>query len=150
MIERKLGAGLTTFAIAATILVAAPAGAGAATSCSFAGSTATVTMATINDAATVGRSGSAIQVNGVTCGAATVTNTDAINVTGTIDGGQRVAVDLTGGPLGPGATAEGGAGEASEIEAPVDLRSGFGEEVAVIGSGGADTAVFGGAGANLN
>ena len=118
MIERRLGAGLTTFAIAAAIFVAAPAGAGAATSCSFAGSTATVTMTTTNDAATLGRSGNAIQVNGVNCGAATVTNTDLISVVGTPDSGQRVAVDLTGGALAPGLTAEGARARSPRSRSP--------------------------------
>ena len=61
-----------------------------------------------------------------------------------------MAVDLTGGALAPGLTAEAGAGAISEIEISVDLRSGSSEEVAVIGSATADTAVFGTAGARLN
>ncbi len=150
MIGRRLGAGLTTFAAFAAAFVLGPATAGAAVSCSFAGSTATVSFTTTSDAATLGRAGNAIQVNGVACGAATVTNTDRISVVGTPDSGQRVAVDLAGGGLAPGLTAEPGAGELSEIEISVDLRSGSSEEVAVIGSTGADTAIFGGAGARLN
>ena len=150
MIERRLGLGLTTFAAVAAAWVIGPATAGAVTSCSFAAGTATVNLATTNDAATLGRAGSAIQVNGVACGAATVNNTDLINVVGTIDSGQRVAVDLAGGGLAPGATAEAGPGAVSEIEITVDLRAGSSEEIAAIGSTGADTVVFGGAGARLN
>ena len=124
MIERRLGLGLTTFAAVAAAFVLGPATAGAVTSCSFAAGTATVNLATTNDAATLGRAGNAIQVNGVACGAATVNNTDLINVVGTIDSGQRVAVDLAGGGLAPGATAEAGPGAVSEIEIAVDLRAG--------------------------
>ena len=150
MIERRLGLMLSTFVATAAAIVAIPAAAGAAVSCTFAAGTASVTMNNTNDSASLGRAGTAIQVNGVNCGAATVNNTDTINVEGSTHSGQRVVVDQSGGPLAPGLTAESGTGAISEIEINADLRSGAGEEIAVFGSSGADTAVFGSAGARFN
>ena len=152
MIERRLGLMLSTFVAAAAAIAAIPAAAGAAVACTFTPATATVsvTMNNTNDSASLGRAGTAIQVNGVNCGTATVTNTDLIDVVGSTHSGQRVSVDLTGGPLAPGKTAETGTGAISEIEINADLRSGSSEEIAVFGSSGADTAVFGTAGARLN
>ena len=152
MIERRLGLMLSTFVAAAAAIATIPAAAGAAVACTFTPATATasVTMNNTSDAASLGRAGAAIQVNGVNCGTATVTNTDLIDVVGSTHGGQRVSVDLTGGPLAPGKTAETGTGAISEIEINADLRSGSSEEIAVVGSSGADTAVFGSAGARLN
>ena len=151
-IERRFAATLGAFVSLVLAGALVPTMAGAAVSCSFtaATATATVTLAASADAATVGRSGAAIQVNGANCGTATVNNTDKIAVVGTVDHFQRLAVDRAGGVLGPGKTAETGAGVISEIEITVDLRSGTGEEVAIVGGSAADTAVFGTAGARLN
>ena len=63
------------------------------------------------------------------CGAATVTNTDRIFVTGS-EGDERVNVSQAGGPFAPGATAESTG--VSEIEISVDL--GAGEDVLSIGT----------------
>jgi Ca2+-binding RTX toxin-like protein len=150
MFERRTLTTLGSIAAAAGAIALVPATAGAAVSCSFSGATATVTvtLGAGSDVATVKRSGTAIQVNGVNCGTATVNNTDTIAATGTADGFQRFVADLSGGALGPGKTAESTG--TSEIELAVDLRSGSSEEIQVIGGTGADTAIFGTAGANLN
>ncbi len=150
MIDRRFAATLGTFGALVVAGALAPTMAGAAVSCSFSGATATVTLAAASDAASLGRSGNAIRVNGVNCGAATVNNTDTIAVVGTTANFQRVAIDRAGGALEPGMTAETGAGAVSEIEISVDLRSGAAEEIAFVGASGADTAAFGTAGASLN
>ena len=85
--------------------------------CSRTGSTLTVTVES-GESTTIGRSGSEFDVTGPkisdpTCGGATVNNVDSIVVTGD-GGGQQVSMDLSGGAIGPGATAEGSG--ASEIE----------------------------------
>ena len=75
-----------------------------------------------NEAATVARTaGGQIEVGGVQCGTATVTNTDKITVTGAL-GRQAVRLDLANGGLAPGATAEGTG--TSEIELEIDLMTG--------------------------
>ena len=150
MIDRRFAATLGAFGALVVAGALVPTMAGAAVSCSFTGATATVTLTAASDAASLGRSGSAIQVNGVNCGAATVNNTNTIAVVGTADNFQRVAVDRAGGALEPGMTAETGSGAVSEIEISVDLRSGAAEEIAFVGALGADTATFGTAGATLN
>ena len=120
---------LTPFVLLALLL---PSSASAAATCAFDSAAAklTVNMSGTDDTV-LRRSGNAIQVDGVACGAATVTNTDTIEVTGGL-GAQRVIVELAGGQLAPGKTAE--AGSTSEIEIVVDGATGnefpLGDEVA--------------------
>jgi Ca2+-binding RTX toxin-like protein len=155
MVNRKLVGALvsgTAFAIAAFT----PSIAGAAVTCSFTAATGKVTVALTagSDSVTLRRSGSAIQANGVNCGAATVSNTDLIRVDDdvdpapTVDSFQAARIDLGGGAFGPGKTAE--ATGTSEIEFEINLGPGTGEEVQVIGATGNDRAAFGTAGAMLN
>src|SRR5436190_458834 len=100
---------LISLAVLATA-AAAPGAAQAATTCSYNSFNhlATVTTFASGDVASVARSGSAIQVNGVACGAATVTNTDLIEVSDASGGDSTLALDLSGGPLAPGFTAQFG------------------------------------------
>jgi Ca2+-binding RTX toxin-like protein len=118
--------------------------------CSRVGSTLSVAVPN-GASATIGRSGSDLSVTGPgiadpTCGGATVSNIDSIAVTG--DGGaQALTVDLSGGPLGPGATAEPSG--KSEIE----ITAGFGagtDSFTLQGGTGDDTFRIGTAGINLN
>jgi len=94
---------LISLAVLATA-AAAPGAAHAATNCSYNGSThhITVTMFASGDSAKIARSGSAINVNDLACGAATVSNTDLIDVSDASGGDSALAVDLSGGALGPG------------------------------------------------
>lgn len=152
MFKRRILTTLGLTAVAAGAISLAPVSAGAAVSCAYSGATdtASVTLGAASDVATVRRNGTAIQVNGANCGAATVNNTDTINATGTAASGQSVVIDLSGGALGPGQTAETGTGAVSEIELFVDLRAGSVEEIRVVGGTGSDRAIFGTAGARLN
>ena len=95
---------LFTLTAALTFLFSA-ASAQAATLCGFVAPTATVTIDP-GASATLTRSGTAIQLNGINCGAATVSNTDKIIVTGST-GSETLTLDLSGGPFVPGASTEG-------------------------------------------
>jgi glucose/arabinose dehydrogenase len=70
--------------------------------------------------ATVRRRGDELVVNGHWCGA-TVDNVDSVRVTGA-RGGQVLTLDLRGGPLGPGATAEDQGDP--DLEVSVRLKAG--------------------------
>lgn len=87
------------FAFQAIALVGAQV-ANAATTCSFAGGTVTVSLPAAGDAAvfTQGTSGQ-IEVNGTQCLTATVSNTTAISVQGSA-GDQSVSIDLSTGSWG--------------------------------------------------
>ena len=121
----------------------------AATGCSFVAPTATVTIDP-GASATLRRSGPAIQLNGVNCGTATVSNTGMIVVTGA-NGSEMLTVDLIGGPFAPGAGAEGTG--AAEIELEVNLGPQgivVPDKLVIQGTGGGDTYRLGSAGINLN
>ena len=81
--------------------------------------------------------GDAVSVNGVACGAATVTTTDRIHVA-IVDAPEpeTVVVDLAGGPLAPGATNEGDG--SSEIEIEIVGTQGDADVFRVVGSDGPD------------
>ena len=102
--RRQLRATLVAFAAACGLFLALGAGNAFAFSCSFAGSTVTITMA--NETVTVSKgTASAIVANGVACGAATASDTDLIVVNG--NGAEdTLVIDLGGGYFEPGATAE--------------------------------------------
>jgi Ca2+-binding RTX toxin-like protein len=118
--------------------------------CSRIGSTLSVEVPN-GASTTIGRSGSDLNITGPgiadpTCGGATVSNIDSIAVTG--DGGaQTITVDLSDGPLGPGATAEPSG--TSEIEVTVDLGAGT-DSFTLKGGAGDDTFRFGTAGIKVN
>ncbi|MEX0743136.1 MAG: calcium-binding protein [Actinomycetota bacterium] len=116
----------------------------AAATCVFAPPAVTVDVGA-GETATIGRSGDDITLNGVTCGGATVANTDTIAVT-TAGVPTEIAIDLTAGPLAPGLTPEA---DGSEIEITIDLPSGT-PTLRILGSSVVDRIVAGADGVNLN
>ena len=144
--SRRGGAILAAAALAAIVLVPAPAS--AVPTCVFDGPTATVTVGVGNgETATIVRSGDAIALDGVPCGAATVSNTDAIAVNGT-GIPAAVVIDLSGGQFAPGLTPETDSGD-PEIEFTIGLSAGS-SIVRIAGGPGSDNVVAGAAGLNLN
>lgn len=84
----------------------------------------------------------AILVDRAPCGGATVANTDSIVVSPTAPGGAvSPTIDLSGGALAPGATAEGDG--QSEIEVTVNGGTGTSDGVAVDLTAGADNILLG-------
>ena len=134
-------------------LLFAGAPAGAVVNCTFSAGTVSVTITAPNEAATIARTaGGQIQVGGVQCGTATVTNTDKITVAGAL-GAQAARFDLANGGFAPGATAEGTG--TSEIEIEIDLMTGNEttaqpDSVSITGTGAADTVRMGTLGINAN
>jgi Ca2+-binding RTX toxin-like protein len=94
---------LTLIPLAALFAALAPGAAHANVSCSydFIFHKAQITMTSANDAATVSRSGDAIRVNGINCGAATAYNTDDILWDDQSPGDTTATLDLSGGLLEP-------------------------------------------------
>jgi Ca2+-binding RTX toxin-like protein len=140
-----------TIGLAALVFAQSPAT--AAVNCTFGSGTVAITISALNEAATISRTPAGqIQVGGVQCGSATVTNTDKITVAGAL-GGQSARLDLANGGFAPGATAE--ATGTSEIEIEIDLLAG-GETassqdvVSVSGTGAVDTLRLGTLGVNVN
>jgi Ca2+-binding RTX toxin-like protein len=89
----------------------------------------------------------AITLDGATCGAATTTNTDSIAISGPAGTVETLVLDLAGGPLGPGATAESTG--VSEIEITTALGDAS-DVIRILGSSGADTIRLGQLGMGLN
>jgi Ca2+-binding RTX toxin-like protein len=128
------------------LTLALPVVAEAAT-CASGGGTMTVSL-NAGETATVSTSGNALTLNNVPCGGgATVTNTNTVNVNGNT-GNETAVLDLSNGPLGPGASPEPTGG--SELEIAVALGLGSADRVTVNGSSAADRLVLGGGGINLN
>jgi Ca2+-binding RTX toxin-like protein len=101
-----------------------------------------------NETATVSTSAGALTLNNIPCpGGATVANTNTVTINGGT-GNETAIVDLSNGPLGPGASAE--ATGVSELEIGVALQLGSADRVTVTGSSAADRLVLGGGGINLN
>ena len=131
--------------------LALPASASAAATCSFDAAAAKLTIG-MSSGDTVLRKAisGAILVDGVACGA-TVTNTDTIQATGA-SGPQRLVIDLAGGQIAPGKTAEPGG--TAEIEIVVDGATGgegtSGDEVLVKGTDAVNSLRVGAAGISLN
>jgi myo-inositol-hexaphosphate 3-phosphohydrolase len=118
--------------------------------CTRSGTTLTVVLGD-GAAASIGRSGSSIAVNGIgladpTCGGATVSNVDTIDVAGA-GGDEAVTIDLAGGALAPGATGESSG--TSEIELTLALAAGA-DRLTVLGSASADKLRLGSMGVGLN
>src|SRR6185436_4742819 len=93
--------------------------AGPYATCTFDAGAAKVTVTLTNNSgnieiADIVRSGDAIVMNASPCGAATVNNTDTIEVKPANNAVQSVLVDESGGAFAPGKTAEGSG--SSEIE----------------------------------
>lgn len=118
-----------------------PVPASAAAACSFDEAGATVHVVIPEwDTATLARGGDAILLDGVPCGAATVTNTDLVLL---VDGQEgelgkpSVTIDLSGGPFAPGLTPE--ADGSSELEIWHEISSFPGADLMhIIGSDGDD------------
>ena len=146
---RRFAPGLVvSFLLALTLSPIARAG--GATTCAFdaASATATVTV-TQGVVATISRDGDAIAVNGVPCQTATVTNTDVIDVAvPDVPESDTVVVDLSGGPLAPGATDEGDG--SSEIEIEISGIGGGFDTLRITGSAGPDALAAGFLSVSLN
>ena len=110
----------------------------AAPSCSFDDTTGTVSVTAVHaEVPTISRLGDAIALDGVACGTATVTNTGTIDLPFPDDfEPDTVVIDLTGGPLAPGATDEGDG--SSEIEIEVTRGDGSFDTLRIVGSSGHD------------
>ncbi len=134
------------------VLASMPSAMAASTTCVFDDTTGTATV-TVGDGlvATILRDGDAIEIDGVPCETAAVTNTDVLEVTTPTVSVETVAVDLSGGTFAPGATDEGDG--SPEIEIEIQLGGaviGTHDQVHVIGTAGADTFTSDGFSANLN
>ena len=145
MRARTRSAGLAA-AAAAAVAVSLATPSPAAVTCNFAGSVVSVSLGP-GDGATLVRSGNTIHVNGAACGAATVTNTSKVVVTGA-GGGETVTVDLTGGAFTPGSGAE--ATGAPDIELEVGFGTSGPDLLVVDGAAGPDAIRLGAGGVNLN
>src|SRR5262245_16988776 len=119
-------------AVTATIAIPSTVAAGEPATCSFSSAThtVTITVAPGTDPPISRDDAGHINVNGVWCGGATVTNTDLIEATGG-DGLQGVNIDLGHGGFKPGRTNE--AGKSDEIEFRINLGGGIGDNVHIIG-----------------
>lgn len=128
--------------------LAAPSASATAT-CTFDAGTATVQVTLAGGAAaTISRAGDEIAVDGAPCGAASVTNTDTVEVTGSgVGQPDDLTIDLAGGAFAPGKSAEADGGD-PEIEFAVDLPGGG--VLRLAGSAEADAITLGARGANLN
>ncbi len=146
--ELTLAAALVALCLA---LLATPPPAGAVAGCVFAGSTATVLMPVVNDAASIsvgtGVNLGRIMLGAAPCTTATTANTDTIVVTGNT-GAEPLTIDLSGGPFAPGLTPEGAG--TSEIELTVDLGTGVLDRVTITGGPGNEAIAFGTLGIALN
>jgi len=93
----------TLIPLAAVFAALAPGAAHAQVSCSydFIFHKAQITMTAANDTATVSRSGDAIRVNGINCGAATAYTTNGILWDDESPGDTTATLDLSGGLLEP-------------------------------------------------
>jgi Ca2+-binding RTX toxin-like protein len=136
---------LGTFLVLASPIALTASPAQAAVSCNYNAATHAVSIqaGANNDSVTIARSGSAIQVNGVACGAAMVDNTDTITVTGAA-GRQNVRVDLSGGAFVPSFSNSSG-----EIRFAVNLAAGT-DFLGVRGSPNNDVLTAGTLGLNLD
>lgn len=136
--------------LAGGVALGAAAPASAVVSCTFVPPKMNVFATANGDTAKLTRSGGAILVNGVTCGApgtpATVANTDTIKVTGAL-GRQNIIIDEGFGLFAPGKTVE--ATGLSEIEFVLALAGGT-DALTVIGTLVGDNITVGTAGANVN
>jgi Ca2+-binding RTX toxin-like protein len=132
-------------AAVSVLLIAAPAQAAVSCNYSAASHAVTVTMNAQGDIGSIVRNGTAILVNGVACGAATVNNTDTITVNGAV-GRQNLAIDFSGGAFMPGFTPDA---VSSEIEFAINLGAGS-DTLTLAGGSTGETFTAGTAGLNLN
>jgi Ca2+-binding RTX toxin-like protein len=138
--------GLSTMLV---VLTPAAAHAGFATSCSFDAGTATVTAVIgSGDNATLIRNGSAIDFDGAPCGAATVTNTDQINISAPDPNtAETLTISEAQGTFAPGKTPEPDGSD--EIEIGVTGLTDMNETLRFVGTSDADTITVGYTGTDL-
>jgi Ca2+-binding RTX toxin-like protein len=135
---------LAVTAVLIAVVLSSAGTANAAVSCSYDGTHAVSVNMTANaDPATIMVNLGAIQVNGSSCGAATVNNTNEIVVTGSA-GAQNTAISLAGGDF----VHSSGSGEL-QIKFSLKLSTGT-DSLAVLGGTGDDTVRLGTNGINLN
>src|SRR6266545_7998753 len=134
---------LAATAVVAALSVAGPAA--AAVTCSFSSNQVTIAATGNNTSFDIVRNGTAIQVNGAACGAATVNNTATIKVNGAL-GRQQLMIDFSGGAFVPGFGADTGV---AEIEFAVDLKLGT-DSLILNGLSGVDNWRIGADGINFN
>jgi Ca2+-binding RTX toxin-like protein len=146
MVTRRLVVPLVLAAAAFQMAVIQASPAAAAITCGFSGAQVQISLTTGGSVGTVSVVGGAIQLNGVACGAATVNNTDTINVDGAT-GYQRLIISEAGGMFAPGKSDEPGSSD--EIEFTVTLGD-DNDGLWVVGTSGHDHIVLGAAGVNLN
>lgn len=120
-------------------------------SCTRSGTTLTLAIGRLNEARLV-RVGTALQAIGAgivdpTCGAATVSTIDTINVTGAA-GNETFTLDFTAGAYTPGKTSE--PGQTAEIELNVDLGGGYDMVILQGGASSETWRVLAGWGVRLN
>jgi Ca2+-binding RTX toxin-like protein len=121
----------------------------AAVGCSFDGGTAIVSVTLgAGDATTMSVGGAGeILVDGVQCDTATVTNTDAVSITGST-GDETVIISQTGGQFAPGKTPNSSGND--QIEFSVDLGTGSGDTLTLGSVPGVSNAItLGSTGINL-
>ena len=132
---------LTVGFVAVVPTLASPtvAFAGPLSTCSYDGTTKTVTTdVAAGESVTIRRADDAITLDGVACGAATVVNTDLVSIVAAHpDATELVEISLFGGPLFPGATPEDDG--SSDIEFEIDFKDGFGDRLDIVGSSDDDT-----------
>ncbi len=130
---------LAAVSIAAVSAGAAAPAANAATTCSYDSGTGNVTV-TVNSASaaaatTIDRFGQGIRVDGSLCGAARITNTNAIDVNGSGANDESVSIKLAGGQFVNGTT---------EIPFTISLAGTSGHNlVRIVGSDAADNVAAG-------
>jgi hypothetical protein len=128
------------------VLLWLPAPVGAAVTCSFSGTTLSVILGGPQDAASVVRAGTEIEVRAgstlLNCGGTPeVDSVDSITASDTSNGTTTFTIDLAGGPFEPGATTTG-EGTSPEIEFQVDLTGQFPDRLGIVGTGGPDAFSF--------
>ena len=128
--------GTSTEWVAQTVILRASV----ANTCVKSGANLNITM-TAGGTVTIGRSGSNFNVTGTditdtTCGGATVSNIDTVNVTGG-SANDTVTIDLSNGQFEPSVGAADT--ETAEIEFAVNLAGGTSDKVNVQGGSGNDT-----------
>jgi Ca2+-binding RTX toxin-like protein len=132
-------------AIAGLLVLGIPgtSSAGVGSTCSFDEPTGLVSVdVAADDLVTLARSGDALTLDGAACQAATVTNTDLVEVNAVdMAATEIVVIDLSGGPLAPGSTDE--ADGSSEIEMDVDLKDMVEDAIRVVGTPGEDAITAG-------
>jgi Ca2+-binding RTX toxin-like protein len=141
--------------LAAVAVLGLPPPAHAAVTCAVSGATLSITMSEPEDAASVVRAGTELEVRvgdgAVACGGPTaeVDSIDTVTASDTSNGTTTFTIDLSGGPFEPGATTTG-EGTSPEIEFQVNLGGQFPDRLAVVGTAGPDTMSCSPAGINLN